>query len=379
MTSLTGLLPYSTYKQLLQIGSSNVGLTASIQYIQDGSGTNSVLGLSTTNVEVNAASITINGFVVSVTDTSFLSGTNTGDQTITLTGDVTGSGAGSFAATIASNAVTYAKMQQISTGKLLGSNNAGTANIAEVTVGSGLSLSNGTLSATAQAGGLVGIQIFSSGSGTYTPTSGMGHIIVEMVGGGGGGGGVSNANAYAIANGGNAGTYMKFMMTAAQVGASKTYTVGAAANGGSAGNNAGTNGNNTVFADWTAAGGKAGAGMAGTTAPQVSAAPTANGASTSGTGTLILSVSGALSTCGFAISTPLGKQSFGGKSYLSGRNNDATNVRDDTYFITTGSVAGQNGSPNLGNGGHGAISVNNSANLGGGNGTAGYIIVYEFA
>lgn len=39
-----------------------------------------------------------------------LSGTNSGDQTITLTGDVTGSGAGSFAATIAANAVTTTKI-----------------------------------------------------------------------------------------------------------------------------------------------------------------------------------------------------------------------------------------------------------------------------
>lgn len=38
-----------------------------------------------------------------------LTGTNSGDQTITLTGDVTGSGAGSFAATIAAGAVTEAK------------------------------------------------------------------------------------------------------------------------------------------------------------------------------------------------------------------------------------------------------------------------------
>jgi hypothetical protein len=38
------------------------------------------------------------------------SGTNTGDQTITLTGDVTGSGTGSFAATIANDAVTNAKL-----------------------------------------------------------------------------------------------------------------------------------------------------------------------------------------------------------------------------------------------------------------------------
>jgi hypothetical protein len=39
-----------------------------------------------------------------------LTGTNGGDQTITLTGDVTGSGTGSFAATIASSAVTLAKI-----------------------------------------------------------------------------------------------------------------------------------------------------------------------------------------------------------------------------------------------------------------------------
>jgi len=36
-------------------------------------------------------------------------GTNTGDQTITLTGDVTGIGTGTFTSTIANSAVTYAK------------------------------------------------------------------------------------------------------------------------------------------------------------------------------------------------------------------------------------------------------------------------------
>jgi hypothetical protein len=41
---------------------------------------------------------------------SNLSGTNTGDQTITLTGDVTGSGTGTFAATISALAVTNAKI-----------------------------------------------------------------------------------------------------------------------------------------------------------------------------------------------------------------------------------------------------------------------------
>lgn len=62
-----------------------------------------------------------------------LAGTNTGDQTITLTGDVTGSGVGSFAATIANDAVTYAKMQDVSaTDMLLGRSTAGAGNVEEI-------------------------------------------------------------------------------------------------------------------------------------------------------------------------------------------------------------------------------------------------------
>lgn len=61
------------------------------------------------------------------------SGTNTGDQTIQLTGDVTGSGAGTFAATIANDAVTYAKMQNVSaTDKLLGRATAGSGDVEEI-------------------------------------------------------------------------------------------------------------------------------------------------------------------------------------------------------------------------------------------------------
>lgn len=64
---------------------------------------------------------------------SNLSGTNTGDQTISLTGDVTGSGTGTFAATIANDAVTYAKMQNVSaTDKLLGRSSSGSGNVEEI-------------------------------------------------------------------------------------------------------------------------------------------------------------------------------------------------------------------------------------------------------
>lgn len=52
---------------------------------------------------------------------------------ITLTGDVTGSGTGSFAATISDDAVTYAKIQNVSgTNKLLGRSTAGAGNVEEI-------------------------------------------------------------------------------------------------------------------------------------------------------------------------------------------------------------------------------------------------------
>lgn len=78
-----------------------------------------------------------------------LSGTNTGDQTITLTGDVTGSGTGSFAATVANDAVTYGKIQNVSAAsKLLGRGSAaGAGDVEEITLGTGLAMSATTLSA----------------------------------------------------------------------------------------------------------------------------------------------------------------------------------------------------------------------------------------
>jgi hypothetical protein len=68
-----------------------------------------------------------------LTKLSNTSGTNTGDQTITLTGDVTGTGTGSFAATIANNAVTLAKIQDITTARILGRVTAGSGDTEELT------------------------------------------------------------------------------------------------------------------------------------------------------------------------------------------------------------------------------------------------------
>jgi len=54
------------------------------------------------------------------------------DQIITLTGDVTGSGTGSFAATIPDNTVTFAKMQDIDTSKILGRTTASSGDVEEL-------------------------------------------------------------------------------------------------------------------------------------------------------------------------------------------------------------------------------------------------------
>jgi len=62
-----------------------------------------------------------------------LTGTNSGDQTISLTGDVTGSGSGSFAATIADEAVTNAKLAHVATARIKGRVSASTGDVEDLT------------------------------------------------------------------------------------------------------------------------------------------------------------------------------------------------------------------------------------------------------
>lgn len=102
--------------------------------------TNGVSGSVATATTTPAISLTLGAITptsvaaAGAVSGSNLSGTNTGDQTITLTGNVTGSGTGAFVATIANDAVTYAKMQNVSaTDKLLGRSTAGAGDVEEIT------------------------------------------------------------------------------------------------------------------------------------------------------------------------------------------------------------------------------------------------------
>lgn len=99
------------------------------------------------------------------------SGTNTGDQTITLTGDVTGTGTGSFAATIANNAVTYAKFQQVAGLSVVGNGGSTTANAAAITgtAGQVLRIDAG---GTALAFGAISLSTAASITGTLGITNG---------------------------------------------------------------------------------------------------------------------------------------------------------------------------------------------------------------
>jgi hypothetical protein len=73
-------------------------------------------------------------------------------QTVTLTGDVTGSGTGSFATTIAANAVTYAKFQQVAASSLVGNATGSLANATGITVGAAFAFSGSALQTVAFTG-----------------------------------------------------------------------------------------------------------------------------------------------------------------------------------------------------------------------------------
>lgn len=206
--------------------------------------------------------------------------------------------------------------------------------------------------ATGTATTVTGQAFTATGAFTYTPTSGMRYVIVELQAAGGGSGGVPAVTAQAaISGGGGAGGYARFILSAAQVGASLTGSVGVAGTAGTAGSNTGGAGGNTTLATtaaWTCTGG---AGGPSTTAAATNGVEASFGGTvTTGTGTILNTMTGGQGTSGIAPasvclgssggSCPLG---FGGGSRSSG----GTTLSSSGY-AGTGYGAGGGGAINYG-------------------------------
>lgn len=145
-----------------------------------------VLGNSSVTSLLTSATITASGFVRSGGAASqFLKADGsidssvylTANQTITLSGDVTGSGATSISTTIANNAVSLAKMAQISTDRILGRVTAATGNVESLTgtqVTTLLDTFTSTLKGLVPSPGSVGSTRFLREDGTWVVPSGGG-------------------------------------------------------------------------------------------------------------------------------------------------------------------------------------------------------------
>ena len=210
-------------------------------------------------------------------------------------------------------------------------------------------------------------QIFTSGSGTYTPTAGARYVWIRAIGGGGQGGGcTSTTSQFGVGGGGGAGGYAELWEAAT----SRAYSVGAAGSGSAAGSTGG-NGGATTFgtagAQINVAGGSGGLAANAITTAQI-AVGGAGGTST--TGTLLISGSKGSSAAGsityFSTCPGDGACSpFGG--YGAG-----------TMCNSVTSVAGL-AATGYGSGGGGGSCAGISGSAAGGNGGSGVIIITEYA
>jgi hypothetical protein len=162
-------------------------------------------------------------------------------------GDITVTSSGSIW-TIDNDAVTYAKIQNVTTSSvLLGRATTGAGNIEEIILGSGLTISGSTISA-AGGGSAPQVQVDTiTSSQTWTPPVWGKYFRVYIVGGGGGAGsGARQATSSGRGGGGGGapaqGLWSEFTNT--QITGSVSVTIGAGGTGGAGITTDTTNGNN---------------------------------------------------------------------------------------------------------------------------------------
>ena len=213
-------------------------------------------------------------------------------------------------------------------------------------------------------GRLLNVQVFTSGSGTYTATAGTNNIIVQcLAGGGGGGGAAATSGQLSAGGGGGAGGYSLLLVTGSS--ATYAYAVGAGGAGGAAGQNNGIVGGNSTFGTLITAtgGGPGGAGPA-LSSSGLSGVGGAAGTSTGGN----YNIAGGIGQWGYGIA---GGASFPGTGGISIFGSGTFGLASFTTENGTASPA------NTGAGGSAGATFNSGA-ASGGDGGSGIIIVWEY-
>jgi len=112
----------------------------------------------------NTLTVDVKGRVTSASNTSYL----TGNQTITLSGDVAGSGTTTITTTIQPASVTYTKIQNVTSQRLLGRYLGTNGSTQEISLGAGLSLDSSTGVLTSSAGSVTASNGLTASSGNVT-------------------------------------------------------------------------------------------------------------------------------------------------------------------------------------------------------------------
>lgn len=219
--------------------------------------------------------------------------------------------------------------------------------------------------------GLINRQVISA-TGTYTPTPGTNRAMVRLVGGGGGGGGVANSAAAqtAVGGGGASGDYVEAWIDpgngnyplvggAATIGAAGTAGVNTGGAGGTGGNTSLVVGGVTL----TAKGGTGGSFTGSSASAQICAGGASQGGSSAGD----ILVPAEPGVPGFTQSGTLGESGQGGNSFMG--SGGASKIAQGAGNAGAG----------FGAGGSGALSINAGGAVAGGAGSAGLIVVYEYA
>lgn len=331
---------------------SSTALSGSSIMVSNGTGiVQGSAGTTTTLLHGNASGAPSYGAVALGTDVSgTLPVSNGGTGATTLTGMLKGNGTSAISALTGtqwgaaywSDANTVSSTAAGTSGQVLQSNGAAAPTWAAPAV-------------------LIGMRVYTSGSGTYTPTAGTKGILVKLVGGGGAGGGAnySCSGYYFAGGGGGAGGYCEGVINS--VAASYAYSVGAGgAVSASCGAAAGQGGTTTFGTSlFTANGGTGGTTLA-------SAAYGGGGAGGSASG-------GTLNLTGASGGPGNANWGYGGEGGGSFLGSGGAASYEYSYTRRTGVSAVAPGS-----GGGGAVNYDDSSSVNGGAGASGIIIIYEY-